>query len=82
MTKDFRGAINVIFRKTTGGLENIMTLYLKTTKDEYELPIAVADSPTELALILGTTPGCVSSSLSHKRAGWCKVEVGDDEDGN
>lgn len=56
-----------------------MTLYLKTTLDEYELPIAVAESPKELAALLGTTPGCVMSSLSHKRAGWYKIEVEEDD---
>jgi hypothetical protein len=30
-----------------------MTLYLKVTKDKYELPVAVADSKAELADMLG-----------------------------
>ena len=30
-----------------------MTLYLKVTKDKYELPVAVADSKKELARMLG-----------------------------
>ena len=34
-----------------------MTLYIRTTADKYELPIAVADSPKELAQMLG---GCLS----------------------
>lgn len=47
--------------------------------DKYELPIAVAESPKELAALLGTTPGCVMSSLSHKRAGWYRIEVEEDD---
>jgi len=57
-----------------------MTLYLRTTNDKYELPIAVAESPTELARLLGTTQGSVSSSISHKRPGWYKIEVKNDEE--
>ena len=56
-----------------------MRLYVKTTKDKYELPEAVSESPTELAKMLGTTAGVVSSSISHKRKGWAVVEV-DPED--
>lgn len=55
-----------------------MTLYLRTTVDEYELPIAVAESAKELAGILGTTPGSVMSSISHKRPGWFRIEVEDE----
>ena len=53
-------------------------LYMKVTNDAYELPEAVADSPHELAKMLGTTANCVSSSITHQRAGWLKVEVGDE----
>lgn len=56
-----------------------MTLYVKTTTDEYELPIAVAQSPAELAELLGTSAACVSSSISHKRAGWYRIKVEPDE---
>lgn len=56
-----------------------MILYLRTTTDKYELPIAVAESATELARLLGTTKGCVYSSLSHKRPGWYKLEVEENE---
>lgn len=54
-----------------------MTLYLRTTNDKYELPIAVAESPTELAKLLGTSEGSVSSSISKKHRGWFKIEVED-----
>lgn len=56
-----------------------MKLYMKCTTDKYELPIAVADSPRELAKILGTTPNTVSSSINHGRRGWYKVLVEDKE---
>lgn len=58
----------------------VMILYMKVTRDKYELPIAVAETVTELARILGTTPGVVSSSISHKRRGWYKLEVENGEE--
>ena len=33
-------------------------LYMKTTGDKLDLPVAVADSPGELARILGTKKKC------------------------
>jgi hypothetical protein len=56
-----------------------MSLYLATTHDKYELPVAVADSPRELARIMGTTSGSISSSISHKRPYWYKIEEEEDE---
>lgn len=56
-----------------------MTLYMKCTTDKYELPIAVADSPSELAEMLGTNANVVSSSISHKRPYWYKIEEEEDE---
>ena len=58
-----------------------MTLYMKCTTDKYELPIAVAESPSELAKMLGTNANVVSSSISHQRPGWFRVEE-DIEDKN
>lgn len=49
-------------------------LYVKATQDEYELPEAVADTPTELAEMLGTTRNVVESSISHKRRGWYRMD--------
>ena len=49
-------------------------LYLRTTVDELELPVAVAESPGELAEMLGTNANVVSSSISHQRPGWFRVE--------
>ena len=52
-----------------------MTLYIKSTGDDIDLIEAVAESPTELADMLNTSKNCVSSSISHKRKGWSKIEV-------
>lgn len=57
-----------------------MKLYLKVTKDKYELPLAVADSPEELAIMVGTTPKNVLSCISKKYPTWKKVIVDDEED--
>ena len=58
------------------------TLYMKVTKDKYELPIAVAESPRELAEMLGATRKTVSSCISKKLPTWKKVEIEDEEDDN
>jgi hypothetical protein len=50
-------------------------LYVKTTKDDLELPIAVADSPSELARMLGTTRGTVESSISKHHKGWHRIII-------
>lgn len=50
-------------------------LYVATTKDRYELPIAVADSVSELASMLDMKPTTISIYLSLNRPGFYKVEV-------
>lgn len=50
-------------------------LYVATTKDRYELPIAVADSVSELAEMLGMKPTTISIYLSLNRPGFYKVAV-------
>lgn len=55
-------------------------LYMMLSSDEYELPVAVAESPTELARITGTTRSNILSSISHGYKRFCKVEVEDDND--
>ena len=61
-----------------------MVLYLKTTTDEYELPIAVAASVHELAKITGTSERSIASIISRLRNGktdtkcYHIVEVEDD----
>lgn len=55
-----------------------MTLYLKTTKDKYELPEAVAESGKELASMVGITVGSFYTFISKKKKGYYKVEVDED----
>ena len=60
-----------------------MKLYLKVTDDKYELPVAVADSQSELARLCGVSKATITSSLSHQRHGrqnshYKEVEVDDD----
>jgi len=57
-----------------------MKLYMKTTKDELELPLAVARSANELARMIGLKESTVYSSLSRKSKGWAVVEVEDEEE--
>lgn len=55
---------------------------MRTTTDEFELPIAVAGSSQELAEMLGTSRDVVLSSISHKHQGWHRIiisEKGEDE---
>ena len=55
--------------------KNIKYLYMAVTKDEYELPIAVADSVSELAEMLDMEPTTISIYLSLGRPGFVKVAV-------
>lgn len=57
-------------------------LYIATTKDEYELPIAVADGTSELANMLGLKQQTVSAYMcgcNSWRSGFYKVYVGDED---
>lgn len=56
-----------------------MKLYMRTTMDEYELPVAVAENARELARMIGTSEDVVFSSISHKKRGWYKIEVQDEK---
>ena len=60
-------------------------VWMKVTKDKYELPVAVAETHSELARICGTTPGNVLSSASRyrhgqRRGGYIRVEVEEEEE--
>lgn len=62
-----------------------MFVYMKVTKDKYELPIAVANTVRELAAILGISENCISSSMSHERAGksispYKKIEIEEEDE--
>lgn len=61
-----------------------MTLWMKVTKDKYELPIAVAGSAAELARMVGKTQNAIRSRVSHAkkepwRCSYVRVEVDDDD---
>ena len=53
---------------------------MKVTNDKYELPIAVAESPGELAQMLGVTKGTVLASIGHHYANWIRLEIEDEEE--
>ena len=55
--------------------KDIKYLYIATTKDKYELPIAVADSVSELAKMLGMKSTTISIYLSLDRPGFYKIIV-------
>ena len=62
-----------------------MTLYIKTTDDEYELPVAVGESIADLARQLKVSCSVISHSINKTRKGiyhhsvYKKVEVEDDD---
>lgn len=61
-----------------------MVLYMEITEDEYELPVAVATSATQLARLRGVSVNSIRASISHENAGrrkfsrYKRVEVEDD----
>ena len=57
-----------------------MTLYMKSTNDNLDLPIAVADSCAELARMLGLSLNSVYSMISKEISGFHKIEVEDKEE--
>lgn len=46
-----------------------MKLYLRVTDDEYEFPIAIADTKTELARMCGVTYETIRACLCRARKG-------------
>lgn len=61
-----------------------MFVYMKVTKDKYELPVAIADTALELAEICGTTrTNILSAIINAKKRGqnsvYKKVEIEEDE---
>ena len=54
-------------------------LYIAVSLDEYELPIAVAESVPELARMMGTTGNVINSSISRKTRRYHKVEQIEEE---
>ena len=68
------------------GVEFVKPVYLLVTKDEFELPLAVADSMYELARICGVNPSTVMHSVSTtskrqvKNSQYKRVWVSDSDD--
>lgn len=59
-----------------------MTLYMKVTRDKYELPLIVADSKAELARRCGVQPSTIAHSTNKNwtRPTYVVVEIEDDEE--
>lgn len=62
-----------------------MILYMKVTKDKYELPIAVAGTIKELAIMLGINENSVNHQFYRQRkygtnCGYVKVEIDEEEE--
>jgi hypothetical protein len=49
-------------------------LYIKVTKDKYELPLYVTGTAREMAKHEGTTESAVFSSISHYEHGKCNSQ--------
>ena len=56
-----------------------MVVWMKVTKDKYELPVAVAESVAELAGIVNKTENNIRSSVSHGYRTYVKVVIEDEE---
>lgn len=64
------------FKQQRDQLENNMTLYVKTSRDRFELPLAVADTKAELARMLGMDRSRVSHYFNDQRRNdFIAVEV-------
>ena len=50
-------------------------LYLMIESDEYELPLAVGNTISELAGIVGTSPNSISSAISQSEKGKIKKSI-------
>lgn len=61
-----------------------MTVWMLVTKDEFELPVAIADTAKELARICGVSNRTVISGALRSKSGkvkksrYIKVEIDDD----
>ena len=62
-----------------------MKLYLEVTSDKYELPLAVADSASELAKMRRVKSDYIRSAICHskdegrRRSKYLRIEVDEDE---
>ena len=62
-------------------MKKVSKLYMITSKDDLELPIAVADTPSELARMIGTTRATVESSISKHHKGWHRIIIEEENEG-
>lgn len=51
------------------------TIYVKYGSEEPHLPVAVADSPKELAEMTGSTPNSINTAICRKRPLFAKIKV-------
>lgn len=63
---------------------NLKTVYMKVTMDEFELPVAVADSVAELAKMVGVKPNAIYHALSYqekhgRKRCYKRIEITEDE---
>lgn len=49
-----------------------MIVYMKVTRDKYELPIAIADTVGELSEMTGASKETIFSNISHQKTGLIK----------
>ena len=59
-----------------------MKLYIMYSQDEYELPIAVAESAQELAEMTGRKKHSIQSAIAHGYKVFARITVEEDEDVN
>lgn len=63
-----------------------MIVYMKVTRDKYELPIAIADTVGELARMTGASKETIFSNISHQKRGsirkgsFKRVDIGELEE--
>lgn len=56
-------------------MKRTKVLYMRVTKDKYELPIFVCDSVKELSQKTGYPTYSIHTMLTRKRKGWARVEI-------
>lgn len=62
----------------------MITVWMKVTLDEYELPVAIADTAGQLADLIGVRTNNIYSAISNARQGgyrcsYVKVEIEEDD---
>lgn len=55
-----------------GGISVKNTLYIRKSKDDYELIEDMAETAVELARKYNIKPEAIYSSISHEKAGFCR----------